>query len=77
LIRESVGGEVCEITDTNVEMSLDNISLSSSECHRWLSKMEIECPVLIIFCRYTGCNWKVQMNFGYEFHIPKQEKVSI
>jgi hypothetical protein len=26
---------------------------------------------------YTKCNWKVRKNFGHEFHIPKQEKISI
>jgi hypothetical protein len=25
---------------------------------------------------YTGCNWKVRTNFGHEFHIPEQEKMS-
>jgi hypothetical protein len=26
---------------------------------------------------YTGCNWKVQTNFGHKIHIPKQENISI
>jgi hypothetical protein len=30
-----------------------------------------------VYPQYTGCKWKMRENFGHEFHIPKQEKISI
>jgi hypothetical protein len=32
---------------------------------------------VLILANFSECNWNFRTNFGHEFHIPKQEKMSI
>jgi hypothetical protein len=52
----------------------DNVKWFSLYIKLYYWKLRLLLQLSLMLC---GCNWSVRTNFGHEFHMPEQEKMSI